>query len=196
MFCPSLLWFDHDVFYPCLPWSLHRSLKNHITTTVTRKQHWRLRVDTSHVYTFTKDYGVKKTSKHNVPCAYSLQRSGVSNHRRLDCLLSRLFRGDQRKHQSSAPLGFVRGIQRWPVDYPHKGPVTRKKVPFDDVIMFMGYPECTHRPLPDESRGQSEASNGSSRAATTQHDCSTYHRPGLSSKIKECTRNTYTRATD
>ena len=75
----------------------------------------------------------KKNSKHNVPCAYSLQRSGVSNHRRLDCLLSRLFRADQRKHQSSAPLGFVRGIQRWPVDYPHKGPVTRKKVPFDDV---------------------------------------------------------------
>ena len=31
----------------------------------------------------------------------------------------------QRKHQSSAPLAFVRGIHRWPVDSPHKGPVTR-----------------------------------------------------------------------
>ena len=34
--------------------------------------------------------------------------------------------GDQRKHQSSASLAFVRGIHRWPVNSPHKGPVTRK----------------------------------------------------------------------
>ena len=33
---------------------------------------------------------------------------------------------DQRKHQSSASLAFVRGIQRWPVNSPHKGSVTRK----------------------------------------------------------------------
>ena len=33
---------------------------------------------------------------------------------------------DQRKHQSSASLAFVRRIHRWPVDIPHKGPVTRK----------------------------------------------------------------------
>ena len=42
---------------------------------------------------------------------------------------------DQRKHQSSASLAFVRGIHRWPVNSPHKGPVTRKMLPFDDVIM-------------------------------------------------------------
>ena len=42
---------------------------------------------------------------------------------------------DQRKHQSSASLAFVRGIQRWPVNSPHKWPVTRKMFPFDDVIM-------------------------------------------------------------
>ena len=34
---------------------------------------------------------------------------------------------DQRKHQSSASLAFVRGIHRWPVNSPHKGPVTRNK---------------------------------------------------------------------
>ena len=39
---------------------------------------------------------------------------------------------DQRKHQSSAPLAFVWG----PVNSPHKGPVTRKMYPFDDVIML------------------------------------------------------------
>ena len=33
---------------------------------------------------------------------------------------------DERKHQSSAPPAFVRGIHRWPVNSPHKGPVTRK----------------------------------------------------------------------
>ena len=33
---------------------------------------------------------------------------------------------DLRKHQSSASLAFVRGIHRWPLISPHKGPVTRK----------------------------------------------------------------------
>ena len=42
---------------------------------------------------------------------------------------------DQRKHQSSASLAFVRGIRWWPVNSPHKGPVTRKMFPFNDVIM-------------------------------------------------------------
>ena len=42
---------------------------------------------------------------------------------------------DHRKHQSSASLTFVRGIHRWPVNSPHKGPVTRNMFPFDDVIM-------------------------------------------------------------
>ena len=43
---------------------------------------------------------------------------------------------DQRKNQSSALLVLVRGIHRWPVNSPHKWPVTRKMFPFDDVIMF------------------------------------------------------------
>ena len=42
---------------------------------------------------------------------------------------------DQRKHQSSASQAFVREIHRGPVNSPHKWPVTRKKFPFDDVIM-------------------------------------------------------------
>ena len=42
---------------------------------------------------------------------------------------------DQRKLQSSAALAFVRGIHQWPVNFPHKEPVTRKMFPFDDVIM-------------------------------------------------------------
>ena len=44
---------------------------------------------------------------------------------------------NQRQHQSSASQAFVRGIYRWQVDSPHKGPVTRKMFTFDDVIMVL-----------------------------------------------------------
>ena len=56
-------------------------------------------------------------------------RDGVSNHRRLDYLLSRLFRRRSKKHQSSASLAFMRSI--YPpgsVDSSHKGTLTRKIV--------------------------------------------------------------------
>ena len=54
---------------------------------------------------------------------------------------------DQRKHQSSASLAFVRGIHRGPVNSPHKWPVTRKMFAFDDVIMFKPNGlACTTRP--------------------------------------------------
>ena len=42
---------------------------------------------------------------------------------------------DQRKYQSSASLALEQRIQRRPVNFPHKWPVTRKVFPFDDVIM-------------------------------------------------------------
>ena len=42
---------------------------------------------------------------------------------------------DQRKHQSSASLAFVRGIHQLLVNSPHKGPVMQKTFPFDNVIM-------------------------------------------------------------
>ena len=46
---------------------------------------------------------------------------------------------DQRKHQSSASLAFVRRIHRGSVNSPHKWPVTRKMFPFDEVIMNYVY---------------------------------------------------------
>ena len=54
---------------------------------------------------------------------------------------------DQRKHQSSASLAFVRGTHREPVNSPHKWPETRKIFPFDDVIMVME--RVTHRHKPE-----------------------------------------------
>ena len=54
---------------------------------------------------------------------------------------------NQRKHQSSASLAFVREIHRGPVNFPHKWPVTRKMFPFDDVIMCATY----HQHIIDEN---------------------------------------------
>ena len=42
---------------------------------------------------------------------------------------------DQSKRQSSASLAFVWGIHRWPVNSPHKRPLTQRMSPFDDVII-------------------------------------------------------------
>ena len=56
---------------------------------------------------------------------------GVPNHQPHDSLRN----ADQGKPKSSASLAFVRGSHRWPVNSPHKGPVTRKMFPFDDVIL-------------------------------------------------------------
>ena len=50
---------------------------------------------------------------------------------------------DQRKHQSSASLAFV----WWPVNSPHKWPVTRKMFPFDDVIMKISWLEQQRQQL-------------------------------------------------
>ena len=44
---------------------------------------------------------------------------------------------DQWKQESYASLAFVSGIHhRWPIYFPHKGPVIRKIFPFDNVIMI------------------------------------------------------------
>ena len=58
----------------------------------------------------------------------------VSNHQPHNLIYNVYSGADQRKHQSSASLAFVRWIHRWAVNSPHKWPVTRKMFPFDDVI--------------------------------------------------------------
>ena len=65
-------------------------------------------------------------------------RDGVSNHQPHDCLLNRLFKRRSKKTSKLRVTGlkFVRGIHPWPVNSPHKWPVTRKMVPFDDVIVW------------------------------------------------------------
>ena len=75
------------------------------------------------------------------------ERDSLSNHQSHDCL----FKAQIKKYQSSASLAFVMGIHRWPANSPHKGLVTRKMFPFDDVIMIF---VCELGPLiPMANRG-------------------------------------------
>ena len=53
------------------------------------------------------------------------------------CVVVQIIHAAQRKHQSSPSLGFVKGIHRCPVNSPHKGPVTRKLFPSEDVIIIL-----------------------------------------------------------
>ena len=60
---------------------------------------------------------------------------GVSNHQPHGCLLNRLFRRISKKTSKLRVSGRCVGKSPGPVNSPHKGPITRKMLPFDDVIM-------------------------------------------------------------
>ena len=60
---------------------------------------------------------------------------GGSNHQPHGCLLNRLFRRKSKKTSKLRVTGLCVGNSPGPVNSPHKGPVTRKMFPFDDVIM-------------------------------------------------------------
>ena len=61
---------------------------------------------------------------------------GVSNHQPGGCFLNRLFRRRSKKTSTLRITGLCAGNSPGPVNSPHKGPVTRKMFPFDDVIMY------------------------------------------------------------
>ena len=58
--------------------------------------------------------------------------NGVSNHQPHDCLLSHLFKRRSKKTSKLRVTGLC-------VNSPHKGLVTRKSFPFDDVIIWDDY---------------------------------------------------------
>ena len=62
-------------------------------------------------------------------------RDGVSNHQPHDCLLNRLFRLRSKKTSKLRVTSLCAGNSLGPVNSPHKWPVTRKMLPFDNVIM-------------------------------------------------------------
>ena len=82
------------------------------------------------------------------------ERDGVSNHRRRDCLLHRLFRRRPKKLSKlrvtglckrNPPVDSPRIIYRWPPDSPDKDPVTQRMFPFDDDIMSWNVAWCQKR---------------------------------------------------
>ena len=79
---------------------------------------------------------------------------------------------NQRKHQSSAPLAIVWGIHRGPVNSPHKGPVTRKMFPFDDVIMNTSSAThcCVQRPNNSAMTTRQKRTGTSWTASYSEHN--------------------------
>ena len=72
---------------------------------------------------------------------------GVSNHQPHGCLFNRLFRLKSKKTSKLGVTGLCVGNSPGPVNSPHKGPVTRKMFPFDDVIMEIDLLTTTHQCL-------------------------------------------------
>ena len=62
-------------------------------------------------------------------------RDDVSNHQPRYCLLNRLFGHRSKKTPKFRVTCFCATIHRWPVNSPHKWPVTRKMLSFDYVII-------------------------------------------------------------
>ena len=66
-------------------------------------------------------------------------RDSVSNQQPHGCLRNRLFRRRSKKTSKLRVTGLCVGNSPGPVNFPHKGPVTRKMFPFVDVIMGEEY---------------------------------------------------------
>ena len=74
-------------------------------------------------------------------CSSTLQwrhndHDDVSKHQPHGCLLNRLLRCRSKKTSKLRVTGHCAGNSPGPVNSPNKGPVTRKTVPFDEVIMI------------------------------------------------------------
>ena len=68
----------------------------------------------------------------------------VSNQKPHECLFNRLLRRRSKKTSKLHVTGLCVGNSPGPVNSPHKGPVTRKMFPFDDVIMIHSPLACLH----------------------------------------------------
>ena len=90
--------------------------------------------------------GLNYLSIHKLQCLYRWSvavalrwrhndHDGVSNHQPRGWLLNRLFTRRSKKTSKLRVTGLCTENSPGPVNSPHKGPVTRKMLPFDDVIM-------------------------------------------------------------
>ena len=85
-----------------------------------------------------QEHCLQFNAKQSEHCSDVIMGTIASQITSLTIVYSSVYSGaDQRKHQTSTSLAFVRGIHRWPVNSPHKWSVTQKMFPFDDVIMII-----------------------------------------------------------
>ena len=138
----------HWLIFPYPSGLLHWHCGNLTIAPVPAKQPWWIWINTSCEFIMNDCITTTKQST-TKPCAYFLGYTVSLEHyddvimtmlasriTSLTVVYSIVYSGvNQRKHQSSASLAFVREIHRGPVNFPHKWPVTRKMFPFDDVIM-------------------------------------------------------------
>ena len=131
-YTPKILW---DIITCLCSWYLLLPQYFLIQQTITMFQDWRFddaNVEVQIPYTCHLTYG-SAARLHYDDVKMGAIASQITS---LTIVYSTVYSGaDQSKHQSSASLAFVWGIHRGPVNSPHKGPVTRKMFPFDDVIM-------------------------------------------------------------
>ena len=64
------------------------------------------------------------------------EHDGCSNHQHLGCLLSHLFWCRSKKTSKLNVTSVCDGIDLWPEDSYHKGPLTWKVIPFDGILML------------------------------------------------------------
>ena len=117
-------------FFDCSPWMLSVACRLKATRLLyawtTQKQWVGHEVITTSMSQFIR---------HNTLHWRHNDYDGVSNHQPRGCLLNRLFRRRSKKTSKLCVTGLCVGNSPGPVNSPHKGPVTRKMFPFDDVIM-------------------------------------------------------------
>ena len=89
------------------------------------------------LFTMKKSHFIFWADTHQDPLQWRHNdHDGVWNHQPHGCLLNRLFRRRLKKTSRLRVTGLCVGNSPGPVNSPHKGPVTRKMFPFDDVIMI------------------------------------------------------------
>ena len=102
-----------------------------------------------------------KLETKNYHYSYVTMRVMASEITRISIVYSTVCSGaDQRKHQSSGSLAFVRGIHCWPVDSMHKNLVMRKMFPFDDIIMTGVDEDIPQMMLESEDHYKSQGTDG------------------------------------
>ena len=119
-------WRNDDVIITtCVHWNSQRGHGWSLTSTgkVTNRYLLQANLDTSFLIPYPLHW------RHN-------DHDSVSNHQPHGCLLNLLFRRRSKKTSKLRVTGLYVGNSPGPVNSPHKGPVTRKMFPFDDVIML------------------------------------------------------------